>query len=150
LDPFYSFISQAYPGVTDPAIVGYTADPDSDFINNLLEWAYGLDPNSANSSGLTLSGLTLTTPGLPVVYLASVSNGVDFRAVFGRLINFEVLDLAYTVQFSSNLVNWYDSSDTPTILDTNGTIDLVSVPYPFFLPDFTKAKYFRVKVLLVE
>ena len=45
-----------------------------------------------------------------------------------------------------NLVDWYDSSDTPIILDTDGSIDLVSVPYPFFLPDFTKAKFFRVLV----
>ncbi|QXD22361.1 hypothetical protein F7C95_10330 [Opitutia bacterium ISCC 51] len=73
-------------------------------------------------------GLGLTTPDLPVVYPASISTGVDFRAVFGRLIDWDNQDLEYKVQFSSDLTTWYDSAEIPTYLDTNGTIDLVSVP----------------------
>ncbi len=146
LEPFYLFMDQIYPGISDLAIVGYSADPDADLITNLQEWAYGLDPDNTNTSGITLSGLTLQSPGLPIVYLSSIATGVDFRAMFGRLIDYEDLNVKYTVQFSSDLTTWYDSTEEPTFLDTNGTIDLVSVPYPFFLPNFTKAKFFRVVV----
>lgn len=145
-EDYYDYMASFYEGATSQSVIGISADPDSDFISNLQEWAYGLNPNNANSSPLGLDGLDLITPGLPVVYLASVSTGVDFRAIFGRLIDWEEQDLEYKVQFSSDLITWYDSSDIPTYLDTNGTIDLVSVPYPFFLPNFTKAKFFRVVV----
>ena len=33
-----------WPGLSDPAIIGKTADPDHDGLSNLLEWALVLDP----------------------------------------------------------------------------------------------------------
>ncbi len=145
-EPYNTWIDLWFPGETDPLVISPTADPDADLITNLQEWAHGLPPNVPDSSGIALNGLELTTPGLPVVYLSSIATGVDFRAVFTRLIDYEHKGLIYTVEFSSNLNDWYPNSDTPTILDTQSNVDLVSVPYPFFLPDFTKAKYFRVKI----
>jgi hypothetical protein len=56
------------------------------------------------------------------------------------------MGLSYTVQFSNDLTTWFDSSDTPTVLETQGDIELVSVKYPFFLPDFSSARFFRVVV----
>jgi hypothetical protein len=56
------------------------------------------------------------------------------------------MGLSYTVQFSNDLTTWLDSSDTPTVLETQGDIELVSVKYPFFLPDFSSARFFRVVV----
>lgn len=37
----------SWPGVTDPAIIGPNADPDSDSLTNLAEWALHLDPKQS-------------------------------------------------------------------------------------------------------
>jgi hypothetical protein len=38
-----------WPGVSDPAIIGSNADPDSDGLSNLLEWALHLDPTNPDT-----------------------------------------------------------------------------------------------------
>lgn len=38
-----------FPGVTDPAIIGSSADPDHDGFPNFVEYALGLDPKSSNA-----------------------------------------------------------------------------------------------------
>jgi len=53
------------------------------------------------------------------------------------------------VQFSVDLVNWQNSSVTPTVLADNGTTQIVSVPYPFFIGG-QKAQFFRVVVTIAN
>ena len=43
LDPFF-------PGVTDPLVIGDSADPDGDGVTNHAEYAFGLLPNSGTSA----------------------------------------------------------------------------------------------------
>lgn len=44
-----TWIAGYFPGVTDPAIIGTTADPDGDGSSNALEFALGGVPNSGSS-----------------------------------------------------------------------------------------------------
>jgi len=45
---FEAWKEQYWPGVTDPNIVGNRADPDSDGLSNLYEYALGMDPTRSS------------------------------------------------------------------------------------------------------
>ena len=45
--PYSSWIAGYFPGVTDPATIGNTADPDRDGIANAVEMVLGGNPATA-------------------------------------------------------------------------------------------------------
>ncbi|MDC0287253.1 hypothetical protein OAK89_03410 [Akkermansiaceae bacterium] len=123
---------------------------DSDGLTNLLEFAFGTDPNLADQANLMLDG---SVNGVPIVNADFSGAGVAFDAVFVRRDDFGDSGSAnYTVQFSSDLATWHDSTDTPTVVadsTDDSDYEIVSVPYPFFTPDGKKARFFRVQVTLI-
>ena len=129
------------------------ADFDLDGKTNLLEFAFGTDPTAGNSgpSDLTMTGTyaaaTFGTTGQPTVKLEPITNGVDFRALFIRRVDHAAAGLTYTPEFSADDFGSFTASvAVPTVLATSGSFQLVSVPYPHFLPNGKKARYFRVTV----
>jgi hypothetical protein len=54
---FAGWQEQYFPGESDPAIVGPSADPDGDGIENLIEYALGLDPTTSSREGLPKPGV---------------------------------------------------------------------------------------------
>tara|TARA_B110000285_G_scaffold161738_1_gene180657 strand:+ start:299 stop:6547 length:6249 start_codon:yes stop_codon:yes gene_type:complete len=125
------------------------ADVDGDGNSNLLEFAFGTDPAVSNSGSIGYgSGVT---PGLPLPVLETItSNNVDFRAVFGRRKDWSVAGLTYTPQFSPDLTEWVDATDTPEMIESgSGDIDAVYVPYPMIIQTTTgweKPQFFRLSV----
>jgi hypothetical protein len=139
-------------GLVKPPNSGPSDDFDGDGLSNLLEFAFGTAANS-NSSGapaLAFSGsfanATLSATGQPVVGFEPTAEDVDFRAVFIRRVNHAEANLRYSPEFSANLVQWFSVNTTPAVLGTNTDVQLVSVPYPHFLPNGKKAKFFRIRV----
>ena len=129
------------------------ADFDTDGKTNLLEFAFGTDPTLGSSGppDLTMTGTyaaaTFGTTGQPIVKLEPITNGVDFRAVFIRRVDHAAAGLTYTPEFSGdNFTSFTPSATIPTVLVTSGDFQLVSVPYPHFLPNGKKARFFRVSV----
>jgi len=129
------------------------ADFDSDGRMNLEEFAFGTNPanGGSGSAGLIYTGTFsggegLTTPGQPVVRAESGPGGVDRRALFGRRIDTLVAGLSYSVEFSADLSTWVPSAETPVVLGSDGTVQVVSVPYPLLVGAET-ARYFRVRVV---
>ncbi len=57
---FANWIDGFYPGETDPAIVGFNADPDGDGIDNAVENFLGTAPDEF-SAGLTITSSTSTS-----------------------------------------------------------------------------------------
>ena len=50
LTDYDNWIGPFFPGVTDPLVIGASADPDGDGVTNRAEYAFGLLPNSGTSA----------------------------------------------------------------------------------------------------
>jgi uncharacterized repeat protein (TIGR02543 family) len=123
---------------------------------NLQAYAFGTTPGGSSSDPITyvVDG-AVSSPGQPTTRITKHATSADYQAVFGRRLNYAAAGLTYTVQFSAGLDVWVDSTVTPTVLATDGTIQAVSVPYPAFIPtskdsegndQYEKPTFFRVKI----
>ena len=122
-----------------------SSDPDSDGLNNLQEYAFGMDPLQSFAGPLQWSGTDLLEPGVPMPFASGTAGSFTFRAVFARRKDHAAAGLSYTVEFSGDLDTWRASTSTPVVLAEDGEVQAVSVPYPFFV-NGKKATFFRVKV----
>lgn len=118
---YATWIADAYPGVTDPAIVGFSADADGDGIPNGVEYAFALDPKNGEAGALISQGA-----GSPFF--------VPFTHRRAKVLPPPVL-IKY--QWSTDLIQWYDAgaSDTnqnvvtiaeDTVDTSNAAYDIVS------------------------
>jgi len=116
--------------LSDPSVSGPTSDPDRDGRPNLLEYAFNLKPKVPDVSGF------------PAVFVLDGVVSFSYKATAG------IRDLAFTVEGSSDLVQWRDlkneSSSNP-ILNVDGSItttvfahDLASEPIGFWRLKATK------------
>jgi hypothetical protein len=94
-----------WPGTTDPAIIGPTADPDGDGINNLLEYALDADPTVADDSVLPEIGVE-TVDGRRYLTLTYRRRTDD------SALNYEVLG---SEDLATPLSNWAVQSQTMTV-----------------------------------
>jgi hypothetical protein len=119
--------------------------PDGDGIVNLLEYAFGTDPTVSSTGPLVHSGGVLTSPGQPILE----EDGGVYYAVFGRRADYLDSGLTYTVEFSSALSAWTATAGVPTVIATDGEIDVVRVPFLNLVPSDSgpqKPTFFRVEV----
>ena len=128
-------------GLTGPNI-GPLAAFSGDGMANLLKWAFGFNPTLASPGALSVSGSSVVR-GRPTILTGS--DGVTRLAAFCRRMDYASLGLAYTVQFSGDLVTWAASSATPTSIANDGQVEIVTVPVPALSGGQNKA-FFRVNV----
>ena len=125
---------------------GPNQDPDGDGLTNLQEFAYGLNPGTSSNGSLVLTGGTLIQRGTPIPRVEAQTFGVNYQAAYVRNQDAVAAGYTYTVQFSGDLVTWFNSTATPTVQATDGNVQAVTVPYPFLLPNRQKARFFKVIV----
>jgi autotransporter-associated beta strand protein len=125
---------------------GTTGDPDSDGLQNLLEYAFGTNPTANYSGPLSYTGATLTTPGQPILEKV----GGVWYAVFARRKDYVEAGLTYTVEFSNSLSAWTPSSAGLTVIASDSLMDVVRVPFPNIIDGGDngpqKPRFFQVEV----
>jgi hypothetical protein len=133
-----------YVGEANP-LAGPNPDADGDGLSNLQEFAFGTDPATSSAGPVRWSGSTFLSGGVAVPFASGTGANFTFRAVFARRRDFASAGLSYTVEFSGDLASWKASTATPVVLAQDSEIQVVSVPYPFFV-NGRKANWFRVRV----
>lgn len=133
----------------DPTDAAAEADSDADSMVNLLEFAFGMDPNVNYVSSLKVDEDDGSfTPGTPVVK-------VDFEplsvmARFIRLVDHESSGITYTAQFSHDLNTWEDLAGSTAVrvsgTTESGEYEAVELSYPTFLTTGKKARFYRVQI----
>lgn len=121
----------------DFSISGENGNPSGDGIDNLRKYAFGLDPYKSVSSGLPQPS---TVPRSGHTYLALTYQAPSYQPP---------ADLLYTLQSSTNLVNWTQPAGGFTLSNTQGpTNGLKSYTYTLDgLPiDQTAKGFMQVKI----
>ncbi|MGJ8654760.1 MAG: putative Ig domain-containing protein [Opitutaceae bacterium] len=123
------------------------ADPDVDNLVNLLEYAFGMNPNVSDAGTMAINGISFT-PGTPTVNIAFAPLSVKAR--FIRLVNYTNSGISYTAQFSHDLSVWEDLDGSSAVRisgtsDANG-YEAVELNYPIFLSNGRKARFYRMQV----
>lgn len=141
-----NFRTHYFGDPADPA-GGFSINGDHDAYSNLEEFAYGLNPLILDRPlALGGDGASVVREGGPVITLRIDTSGVDFRVTFLRSRNHEGLGLSYVPRFSADLENWFDAPGDPTVLGTEGELELVTFRYPLLTPEIRKARFFSLAV----
>ena len=126
-----------------------TANPDTDSLVNLLEFACGTNPNLSNAGALTVNGVGGgSTPGTQVVEINITPFSAQAR--FIRLLDHANSGITYTAQFSHELSTWEDLAGINAVripgTSAAGGYEAVELNYPEFLSNGKKARFFRMQI----
>ncbi|MGJ8678530.1 MAG: hypothetical protein ACSHX0_13530 [Akkermansiaceae bacterium] len=126
-----------------------TQDTDGDSLPNLLEFAFGTDPNINDSKALLVDEVNGTfVPGMPVMTITE--SPLQVTARFMRRVDHDAEGVTYTVQFSEDLDLWQELNGigATRISGTSAVNDYeaVELNYPDTLLDGNKKLFYRVKV----
>lgn len=136
---------------------GVSSDPEvlgANGIKNLLNFAFGVDPVTGGSGPLQYGGTfagngMIVATGQPITIFEPTTFGIDFRMLFVRRKDYLAAGLTYIPQFSGDMVAniWANGMVAPSVLADDGTLQIVSVPYPPFVGS-KKARFSRLTVTL--
>lgn len=124
------------------------ADTDQDGVSNLLEFCFNTDPLVADRSNVIEAGGAILACGFPSIRWSQVENAAP-QALFLRRKDRLATGLTYLPQFSSDLIDWEDPAESPTVLVDDLLFELVSVPYPPLFED-SSTSFFRLVVQHTE
>ncbi|MCH1502405.1 MAG: choice-of-anchor M domain-containing protein, partial [Verrucomicrobiales bacterium] len=119
-------------------------NPDLDDLNNVLEFAFGTDPNTPDSTELVVTDAQTLTTGTPVLSTLTVGDGVNFTVRFVRRMDAESAGLTYNIQFSRDMSEWETTDQAPIMVATQGDYEVVEVDFPFAMSNGRKPQFFRV------
>jgi hypothetical protein len=104
---YQAWFSSHFPGITDPAIIGPTADPDGDQLDNMTENLFGTDPSAWNQG------------------LRPVSGTVDSLTFRHSHADAPVPYFTESYEWSVDLTNWHASGQTAAGVTVNCAANIV-------------------------
>jgi hypothetical protein len=108
----------------EPEISGPEADPDHDGVVNLLEYAFGTDPEVPQRTAAAVIGEDSIEWGLP-----SLEAGTRVL-VYARRKGADTVGVNISPMFSNDLDSWEGTLVVPTVLADDDEIEVVSIPIP--------------------
>jgi uncharacterized repeat protein (TIGR03803 family) len=153
LTPVQSWRMENFGTADNAAAAANSADPDADGVINVLELAFGTDPNDAVSGprpleyiGTLAGGGTVGKRGQPVIQFDS-PGAETAQVLFMRRKDYTTFGLTYVAEFSSDLSTWAPGTASPKVLASDSVYEIVSVPDP--APATNQGERFaRVRVAL--
>ncbi|MDA7935519.1 autotransporter-associated beta strand repeat-containing protein [Akkermansiaceae bacterium] len=135
IESYYSVwaTSNGLAGVDAATTADLEGGGAGDGLNNLLEFAYGTDPNVSDNTPLSIVNGTSFTSGTPVVDVAFSPLAVTFR--YARRKDHVAAGLTYSPRFIDSTGAYIvdPSAPTPTVVSTQaGDYEVVEVPFPLF------------------
>jgi hypothetical protein len=125
LTPLQSWISQYFPGVTDPNVIGDLANPARDGLTNLVKYALNLDPTQPEANAGATLGTTVVN-GLHYLTLSYTHRTDDpslvFSVIGSPLANATISQ--WTVQTTKVSVN---QTGVPIDMETDEIQDSVAI-----------------------
>lgn len=123
-----------FEGQTDPAIVGFHADPDRDGIANGIEILLNRNPDVPD--------------GGPFAEWRLVNeSGADYVEVEVAIAAALADDLAWRVQFSSDLMAWHESTNPPVILGESEGMRAIAIRDDLAAPT---RRFYRIAMIASE
>lgn len=129
---FDQWQEQLFPGITDPNLIGPGADPDGDGIRNLVEFAFGLTPTSADAGLAPLQG------GVPT----ADTWVLEFVRPTGRT------GVEYLLEASNDLSTWTTVSSNPLITPAGEGLEKLTFTLPVD-PNTQPYSFVRLGVRLI-
>lgn len=102
---YSGWIAGFYPGETNPAIIGATADPDGDGTKNFAEFALDGNPLSGASPRKVVGKVASVVGSPSLVLTLPVRNGATFSGATEQ-VSAAVDGVTYTIQGSDQLATW--------------------------------------------
>ena len=112
-------------------------DDDLDYVLNLEEYAYNLDPSVADGQIVVPA---VGTQGLPYVSFTNAQLQVEY------LRRKEAGDLTYNVQISTNLVDWMDIATTASVSIIDAEWERVVENDPMLADNAPTARFIRIQI----
>lgn len=122
---------------------GLPPDPAADSGSHLIHFASGLNPDGNPAGPVIVADGMISRRGLPSLLPASLPQGTDFGALFGRRKN---SGLTYQVQFSADLSDWMAAQAVPLVLADDGVMEACLVRFPDLLGNGQSPRFFRLSV----
>ncbi|HEX4083866.1 MAG TPA: putative Ig domain-containing protein [Chthoniobacteraceae bacterium] len=136
--PYQAWESEMFASsnLAEPSISGDTADPAGDGIPNLMKYALNLNPFEQSVSGL------------PVESVITTGSGNFLALTYTQVIS--ATDITYTVQVSTDMVNWFSGAgytDAPVAVDNaDGVTQTVTVQTAAPISGTTPQQFIRLQV----
>jgi hypothetical protein len=135
---YEDWVSQFFPGVTAPAIIGIHADPDNDGGPNLLEFGLGMNPNVPDALPFAPH-----QPGLPIGQIQNLAGSNFLTLILQRPTG--RIGITYSAELSSDLATWTPGVQNGSPLNNGDGTEIVTFRDSLPMSNFSQ-RFIRLRI----